>query len=59
MAEANGLVALFYRHRHRDLPEFLFEVQRRLLTLGVRVNDPVPTPDPRAPDGGSALRKAA
>ena len=64
LTEANGLVARFYqnsKNRPRLNYEALFAIQRRLLVLGVTLNNPVAAPDPTAPEGGSAIamRKVA
>lgn len=62
LAEANGLVARFNLAKKRMAPhETLFAIQLRLLALGVTLNNPVATPDPTAPEGGSAIaiRKVA
>lgn len=58
LREATGLVAYFHRGRaYGWSAEHQFEVQRRLLVLGVKLDSPVP--DPRAPDGGSTVALAA
>ena len=62
LAEANGLVSHFYCARLAKAPHpTLFSIQRRLLVLGVSLDDPVDAPDPHAPEGGSAIamRKVA
>lgn len=58
LAEANGLVARFYSRDSRGnrLPyDALFDIQRRLMVLGVQLDKPIEAPDPHAPPGGSAL----
>lgn len=56
LSEANGLVARFYVGKVKHWPhEALFDIQRRLMVLGVTLNNPVEAPDPHAPPGGSAL----
>lgn len=64
LIEVNGLMARFYgldKTKKRRSDAVLFDIQRRLLVLGVQVENPVGVPDPRAPDGGCAvvLRMAA
>lgn len=60
-AELQTAVALVARFYRKQIVEDKFELQRRLLLLGVTLDHPVPTPDPRAPPGGTAIamRKAA
>ena len=64
LTEANGLVAHFYGADAQGNRRAQYEerqlIQRRLLVLGVRLTHPDPTPDPRAPEGGStaAIREA-
>ncbi len=56
LAEAVGLVARFHYLKKRAAPHAtLFDLQRRLLVLGVTLDAPVDAPDPHAPPGGSAL----
>lgn len=56
LIEANALVAHFYRAKKGGAPhQTLFEIQRRLMVLGVQLRHPVEAPDPTAPPGGSAL----
>ncbi len=63
IGEASGLVARFY-HRdksgNRHSYDHLFDIQRRLMVLGVKLNNPLEAPDPHAPPGGStqAVRAA-
>ncbi len=52
LAEANGLVARFYRVPRVPYAT-LFAIQCRLLKLGVKLDKPVDAPDPHAPPGGS------
>lgn len=56
LTEAGQLVARFYR---KQVVEDRFALQLRLLKLGVSLEHPLPTPDPRAPPGGTALEQAA
>lgn len=60
LSEAAGLVARFkLGHLYGVSPDAKWEIQLRLLVLGVTLDDPMPAPDPTAPDGGTALRQAA
>lgn len=57
---ANALVAQFYRNTApKPSYERKFDIQRQLLTFGVMLDKPVPTPDPRAPAGGSQIALVA
>lgn len=55
LREATGLVAHYHRGKGRVSADTLFAIERALLVLGVRVDNPVGPPDPQAPAGGSAL----
>lgn len=52
LRKANALVAMFYR---KDGMYDRFAIQLELLTLGIKLDNPLQTPDPRAPAGGSAI----
>lgn len=52
LSEAVSLVARFYR---KQVVEDRFALQLRLLKLGVQLDHPLPTPDPRAPQGGTPI----
>lgn len=62
LTEATGLIALYKRGvMLRVSQSRLFDIERSLLLLGVRVDNPVGPPNPHAPEGGSAIamRKVA
>lgn len=56
LREATGLIARHYRSRKNGAPaKTLFEIERALLKLFVRIDNSVGAPDPHAPPGGSAI----
>jgi len=56
LTEASGLVARFYLASRRGMSaDERWAIQLRLITLGVKLDNPMPTPDPRAPQGGTTL----
>lgn len=58
LTEATGLVARFYAKingAHRYPHDERWRIQSRLLEMKVRLKHPLPTPDPRAPPGGTPI----
>lgn len=56
LTEASGLVARFYMAPRRGMSaDERWAIQLRLLALGVTLDKPMLTPDPRAPQGGTTL----
>ena len=59
LQEAVGLHARYQRLRKTADAHTLFALERQLLILGVRLDNPIGPPPTDGPDGGRELRVAA